>query len=105
LYKNHDNSSSIFKIFTNNTMANSAQARKRARQAEKHRIHNKSRKSAVRTAIKKVIATIQDGNKEEAQNAYQSMTSIIDKAVKVNLVHRNNAARQKSRLSARIKAM
>ncbi|HEY9036240.1 MAG TPA: 30S ribosomal protein S20 [Pseudomonadales bacterium] len=86
-------------------MANSAQARKRARQAETHRQHNASLRSRTRTSIKKVIAAIRSGDKEQAKMALQSATPIVDGMVNKGLIHRNKAARHKSRLSARIKAM
>jgi small subunit ribosomal protein S20 len=87
------------------TVANSAQARKRARQAETHRQHNASLRSRTRTSIKKVIAAIRSGDKEQAKMALQSATPIVDGMVNKGLIHRNKAARHKSRLSARIKAM
>lgn len=86
-------------------MANSAQSRKRARQAEKHRQHNASYRSMFRTFIKKVLAAIEAGDKEQAQVAYKNAESVIDKTASKGLIHKNKAARQKSRLSARIRAM
>ena len=86
-------------------MANTAQARKRARQAETHRQHNAGLRSRTRTSIKKVIAAIRSGDKEQAKTALQSATPIVDGMVNKGLIHRNKAARHKSRLSARIKAM
>ena len=86
-------------------MANSPQARKRARQAQKHRLHNASRRSMLRTRIKQVIKAIESGDKNAAQAAYAVAVPIIDRMVKTDLVHRNKADRHKSRLNARIKAM
>ena len=86
-------------------MANSAQARKRARQADKRREHNMSLRSRMRTAVKKVIKAIQEGNKDQAQTAYRDCTSTIDTMANKGLVHKNKVARHKSRLNARIRAM
>lgn len=86
-------------------MANSPQAAKRARQAEKHRQHNASARSMMRTSIKKVLKAIEAGDKEAASSAYQAAAPIIDRMASKNLIHRNKAARHKSRLNASIKAM
>ncbi|NNF96648.1 MAG: 30S ribosomal protein S20 [Halobacteria archaeon] len=86
-------------------MANTAQSRKRARQAEKHRQANASYRSMFRTFIKKVIASVEAGDKEQAQAAYKSAAAMIDKTANKGLIHKNKAARQKSRLNARVRAM
>lgn len=86
-------------------MANSAQARKRARQNDKQRMHNASLRSTLRTAIKKVIKSIEAGNKATAQTVYQESVSVIDSIADKKIIHKNKAARHKSRLSAAIKAM
>lgn len=86
-------------------MANSAQARKRARQAEKHRQHNASRRNMARTYLKKVLKAIVAGDKEGAVNAYREAVPVIDRAAGKGLIHPNKAARHKSRLNARIRAM
>ena len=86
-------------------MANSAQARKRARQAEKRRQHNASRRSMLRTAIKSVITAIESGDAEAARAAFVAAQPAIDNAANKGLIHANKAARHKSRLSARIKAL
>jgi small subunit ribosomal protein S20 len=86
-------------------VANSPQAKKRARQAEKHRLHNVNEKSKFRTYLKKVIAAIQTGNKEAASTAYRAAVSVIDKMVSKKLIHKNKAARHKSRLNVRIKEL
>ena len=86
-------------------MANSAQARKRAKQAEKHRQHNASRKSAMRTKIKGVIAAIGAGDKEIATETFKKAMPVIDRAANQGLIHKNKAARHKSRLNAQIKAL
>lgn len=86
-------------------MANSAQAKKRARQAEKHRQHNMSLRSMLRTSIKKVVNTVATGNKDEAQAAFKAAMPVIDVMVGKGIIHKNKAARHKSRLNARILAM
>lgn len=86
-------------------MANSAQARKRARQTEKQRQHNASLRSTLRTAIKKVAKAVQAGDKEAAKVVYQESVSVVDRIADKNIIHKNKAARHKSRLSAAIKAM
>ncbi|MEJ5211569.1 MAG: 30S ribosomal protein S20 [Burkholderiales bacterium] len=86
-------------------MANSAQARKRARQSEKARMHNASLRSSLRTAIKKVRKAIAAGDKAAAQEVFREAQRVIDRIADKKIVHKNKAARDKSRLSAAIKAM
>jgi len=86
-------------------LANSAQARKRARQAEVRRQHNASRRSMFRTYVKKVLKMIAAGDKEAASAAYKEAVPVIDDAAQEGLIHKNKAARHKSRLNAHIKAM
>jgi small subunit ribosomal protein S20 len=86
-------------------LANSVQARKRARQAEKHRQHNASRRSAMRTEIKKVLSAIETGSKESASEAFKQAVPAIDRAANQGLIHKNKAARHKSRLNAQIKSL
>ena len=86
-------------------MANTAQARKRARQSEKQREHNASQRSEFRTAVKKVIKAVEAGDKEAAKSVYQESVGVIDSIADKNIVHKNKASRHKSRLSAAIKAM
>ena len=86
-------------------MANSLSARKRARQAEKHRLLNASQRSAMRTAIKKVLAAIEAGDKSAAESAYQAAVPAIDRSVGKGLIHKNKAARHKSRLNDKIRAL
>jgi len=86
-------------------MANSAQARKRARQSEKQREHNASQRSEFRTAVKKVVKAVEAGDKEAAKTVYQQSVGVIDSIADKNIVHKNKASRHKSRLSAAIKAM
>ncbi len=86
-------------------MANSAQAEKRARQAEAQRAHNMSLRSTLRTAIKKVRKAVAAGDKSAAQSVFQSATSTIDRIADKKIIHKNMAARTKSRLSAAVKGM
>ena len=86
-------------------MANSPQARKRARQAIKRRLHNLSQKSEMRTAIKKVLKAIESKELAASQAAFKAATKEIDILAGRNLIHPNKAARLKSRLNAKIKAL
>ncbi len=86
-------------------MANSPQAKKRARQGEKRRAHNASLRSLVRTNIKKVIAAINTGDAEQARAAYDSAVPVIDRMADKGIIHKNKAARHKSRLNAQVKAL
>ena len=86
-------------------MANSAQARKRARQAVKGRAHNASLRSRLRTAIKSVRKAIVGGDKSVAQSVFRNSMSTIDSIAVKRIIHKNKAARHKSRLSAAVKSM
>jgi len=86
-------------------VANTASAKKRARQQEKNRAHNASLRSMVRTYVKKVIAKINAGNYEEAMAAFKVAEPIVDSMVNKGIFAKNKAARTKSRLNARIKAL
>lgn len=86
-------------------MANILSAKKRAKQAVVRRERNVSQKSTMRTAIKKVLKSIQSSDKPAAQTAYQEVVKIADKAVNKRLIHANKAARIKSRLNQRLRAI
>ena len=86
-------------------MANSPSARKRALQADKRRARNAAQRSTLRTAIKKVIAAVGQGDLEAARAAFQKAQPIIDSAVNKGLIHSNKASRSKSRLNARIRSI
>jgi len=86
-------------------MANSAQARKRARQAVKQRAHNTSLRSTLRTAIKRVRQAIAAGDKSAAQTVFSQSMAVVDRIADKKIIHKNKAARHKSRLSAQIKAL
>ena len=86
-------------------MANTASARKRARQADKRRRHNATLRSMSRTAIKKVQNAVTSGDAAAAQAAFGSALPTIDKMVTKGILHKNKAARHKSRLSAKVRAL
>lgn len=86
-------------------MANSASARKRARQADTRRAHNMSLRTAARTAIKHVESAVVAGDKAAAEAALSKSTSTIDRVAAKGVVQRNAANRHKSRLSLAVKAM
>ncbi len=86
-------------------MANTAQARKRARQSVKVNAHNAALRSTLRTAIKKVIKAVEAGDKAVAMATYQENVSVIDRIADKKIIHKNKAARHKSRLTAAIKAL
>lgn len=86
-------------------MANSAQARKRARQAEATRQRNASLKSALRTAVKKVRKSIETGDKAAATKQLIESQSVLDRIADKKIVHKNLASRTKSRLAQAIKAL
>ncbi|MCO4888931.1 30S ribosomal protein S20 [Cupriavidus sp. WGtm5] len=86
-------------------MANSAQARKRARQAVAQNAHNSSLRSRLRTAVKAVRKAIDAGDKAAAAEVFKNSQIVIDSIADKKIVHKNKAARHKSRLSAAIKAM
>lgn len=86
-------------------MANSPQARKRARQAEKRRAHNASLRSLVRTSIKRVNAAISSGDAAAAREAYDKAVPVIDRMADKGIIHKNKAARHKSRLNSQVRAL
>jgi small subunit ribosomal protein S20 len=86
-------------------MANSASARKSARQASARRLVNAGLRSSYRTAVKSVRKAVALGDKAAAQAAFQSATSVIDRIADKKIVHKNKAARHKSRLAAAVKAL
>jgi small subunit ribosomal protein S20 len=86
-------------------VANIKSAIKRARQNPKRRVHNASARSMLRTYIKNVLKTVEAGDKEAATKSFAEAQRVIDKASNKGLIHKNKAARTKSRLSAKVKAM
>lgn len=86
-------------------MANTAQAQKRAKQAEHRRQHNASFRSMVRTYLKKVVAAIATKDYAAATAAYNEAVPVIDRMADKGIIHKNKAARHKSRLNDSIKAL
>ncbi len=86
-------------------MANTASAKKRARQAEIHRTRNVGVRSMMRTYIKRVIAAVEAGDKAAAETAYKAACPVIDRVAGKGLIHVNKAARTKSRMNSNIRAM
>jgi small subunit ribosomal protein S20 len=86
-------------------VANIKSAEKRARQSVKRRAHNMASRSRLRSSIKKVVNAVDAGNKDEAAAALKDAAPVIDTMVTKGIIHRNKAARHKSRLNARIKAL
>ncbi len=86
-------------------MANTPQARKRARQSEAHRVHNAAQRTMLRTYIKRAIKAVESGDKDAARQAYREATSVIDRLAGKGLIHKNAAARHKSRLNDRLRAV
>jgi small subunit ribosomal protein S20 len=86
-------------------MANSAGSRKRARQAVKRNKHNSQIRAKVRTFVKKVAYAVAARDKKEAVSGFTAMQKNLDQAVNKGLIHKNQAARKKSRLSTQIKAL
>ena len=86
-------------------MANTAQARKRARQSDKRNEHNVALRTKLRTFNKKVVSAIASGDKSTANDAYKAAQPVIDKMCNKGIIHKNKAARHKSRLSQQIKKM
>jgi small subunit ribosomal protein S20 len=83
-------------------LANSKSAIKRLRSAERRRLHNRVYKSGARTAVKKARQLIEAGHLDEARQAVQVAVSALDKAAEKGIIHKNNAARRKSRLMQRL---
>ncbi|MDO5090447.1 MAG: 30S ribosomal protein S20 [Cardiobacteriaceae bacterium] len=86
-------------------MANSAQAKKRIRQAEKARALNASQRSSMRTYVKNVLKAIASGDKAAAQSAFVKASSMLDRSARKGLIHKNKAARLKSRINAKVRAL
>jgi len=86
-------------------LANSAQAKKRARQAEDNRQLNAGQRSAMRTSIKKLHAAIDDGDKEQATAAFLAAVPHLDRMARKGIIHKNSAARSKSRLNNAVRAL
>ncbi|MBN8737560.1 MAG: 30S ribosomal protein S20 [Xanthomonadales bacterium] len=86
-------------------MANIQSAKKRARQAEANRMRNASQRSMLRSSIRKVLKAIEAKDKAGAEAAYQAAQPMLDRYASRGLIHKNKAARHKSRLTAHIRAL
>ena len=86
-------------------MANIKSAKKRAIQSEKRRQQNASQRSMMRTFIKKTYAAVLTADVTASTEAFKKMVPVLDRMAAKGLIHKNKAARHKSRLSAAIKAM
>ncbi|VFP87211.1 30S ribosomal protein S20 [Candidatus Erwinia haradaeae] len=86
-------------------MANIQSSKKRIITSERCRKHNASRRSMIRTFIKKVHAAIATGDQKIALNAFSVMQPLVDRQAAKGLIHKNKAARHKSNLIAKIKVM
>jgi small subunit ribosomal protein S20 len=86
-------------------MANTKSAEKRAREALAARARNVAHRSKVRSAVRKVVAAISEGKKLEAAAALKAASPIIDAMARKGIIHKNKAARHKSRLAAKVKAL
>jgi small subunit ribosomal protein S20 len=86
-------------------MANTAQAKKRARQAEKHRQHNATLRSLLRTQVRRTLLAIEAKDKAAAAQAYRAAVSVIDRVAGKGVIAKNTAARKKSRLNQRLRAL
>ena len=86
-------------------MANTASAKKRARQAVKARARNAGQRSMIRTTIKKVVKAVDAKDKAAALAAYAAMVPVLDRYANRGMIHKNKAARHKSRLRAHIAAL
>ncbi|MEQ8770857.1 MAG: 30S ribosomal protein S20 [Phycisphaerales bacterium] len=85
-------------------MAHSLSAKKRIRQNVAARARNRWRLRAMRDAIKDFNDKLAHGSNEEAQAAYRTAVSVVDKTAQKGPIHRNQAARRKSRMNARLKS-
>ena len=100
------NNTRLFDIRTRlKPVANIKSARKRARQAEKTRKHNMGLRTMMRTKIKKVVVACDAGDKDAAVAAYKDAVPVIDSMINKGIVTKNKAARHKSRLNTRVKAI
>ena len=86
-------------------MPNIKSSAKRDQLAKARNAKNKAAKSALKTAVKKFQAAVNEGNKETAQVTYKAAVRAMDKAAGTNLIHKNNAANKKSKMAQKLNAM
>lgn len=82
-------------------LPNIKQQEKRMRQAEKRRVRNKSRKSEIKTYIRRFDEALQRGDRDESEEYLKKAVRALDKAASDGIIHKNNAANRKSRLMAK----
>ena len=85
-------------------MPNTKSAKKRLRQSLERRTRNRAVKSSLKTQVKKVLTAVEGGDTEASGNEFRAAAKKLDQAAAKGIIHRNKAARLKSRLSARLKA-
>ncbi|UCE61397.1 MAG: 30S ribosomal protein S20 [Phycisphaerales bacterium] len=85
-------------------MANLPSAKKRVKQYERNRVRNRARKSVIKTETRRMLDAIQRGDLQEAQDTFVRVTKKIDQVAAKSTLHRNTAARKKSRLARRLNA-
>jgi small subunit ribosomal protein S20 len=86
-------------------MPHNLSAKKRLRQNEVRRLRNKARASELKTIRKKLLRAIHDGQKQEAETLYKDLSKRLDQAASVRTIHKNSAARTKSRIALKIQAL
>jgi small subunit ribosomal protein S20 len=86
-------------------LANTVQAKKRALQAEKARQRNVMQRSMYRTCLKKVVKAIEDQDLARAEEAYRAAVPILDRMARKGIIHKNKAARHKSRLTHHLRRL
>ena len=86
-------------------MANIKSSAKRVLVSREQAERNKANKSALKTTIKKFDAATAEGNKDNAEAAYKAAVKSVDRAVSKGLIHKNNAARKKSKMAAKVNAL
>ena len=86
-------------------MPNIKSSAKRDQLAKARNAKNKAEKSALKTAVKKFDAAVAEGNKEAAASTYKAAVKAVDKAAGKNLIHKNNAANKKSKMTVKLNSM
>lgn len=86
-------------------MANHKSAAKKARRDAEARLRNRGNRSSMKTAVKKFLAAVAEGNKAEALTLLPGTLGVVDKACKKGVLHKNAADRHKSRLTLKVNAM
>lgn len=86
-------------------MANHKSAIKKNRQDEERRLRNKAYRTRFKTAVKKVDAALSEQNRDAATQAFQEATSVMDSIARKGIIHKNKAARKKSRLAKKLNAL